>query len=41
MNLLYLHAAIPVGLFKVRACYYKLLHFQIRAIVWLMLSFLF
>ena len=41
MNMLYLHAAIPVGFFKVRTCYYMLLHFHELAIVWLMFSLLF
>ena len=36
MNLLYLHAAIPVGFFKVRVLYFHEL-----VIVWLMFSLLF
>ena len=40
MNLLYLHAAIPVGFFT-GTCHYELLHFHELAIVWLMFSLLF
>ena len=41
MNLLYLHAAIPVGFFKVRVIISCCIFRHELAIVWLMLSLLF